>query len=142
MTEKFEKQSNIEGSQERIQEKLELAKQQLKCVYGIDNLTTIEKVRLHMIIKDTLDTIYKEGIWSAIAQWLYDLYGIRPEAIPHEYITKDKTTGEIFRFKGVPEQWTKENELEEAGHKIESFYGIPNDFKEYLRRLREKAHNL
>ncbi|MGA2417845.1 MAG: hypothetical protein ABSF55_01215 [Candidatus Staskawiczbacteria bacterium] len=143
----------------KIQVYIEWTKDRLKRDFGIEELSNIEGVHLRNIIEETMPQAEKEQqliaeekmwrmLWFDVAEeaavrWLYQLYGIHEKDIPKVYILEDKNTGEKFIYqsaeKGDFEK--KREELEDLGHSVWYEIKIPEDFKEYVRRLREKAHH-
>lgn len=95
----------------------ERAKKELKETLGVDDLSTIEALRLRKIVQEVNKQLIDEGeglknptdtgfnpATESVARWLNELYGINHIDIPTE---EGKTT---------------------------------NDFREYLRRIRNRAH--
>lgn len=138
---------------------MEEAKDWMQMNWGVENLSTIEGVRLRHIVEECLkqqkqdEALVGQGklrsdntFWAgeeAPARWLDELYGINIRDIPRVFIIQDRTAGTSKKYeiteKDIAEG--KLRELEEQGHKVDFFMVTPDDFKEYLRRIREKAHN-
>lgn len=143
-----EKQDYIEWAQRRLERNL-----------GIEKLSTIEGVALRNIVEELIPKyieerkLIREGRMSMMnlaeieeeagALWLHREYGINPKDVPSVFIIEDGTTGESFSFEKVEEDLAerKLNELSELGHQCDVFMRVPDDFKEYIRRLREKEHH-
>lgn len=143
-----EKQDYIEWAQNQLTKKL-----------GIEKLSTIEGVALRNIVEELIPKyiedrqLIREGKMSimnlaeieeeAAALWLQKEYGIHSKDVPSVFIVEDDTTGESFSFEKVEEDLAEKkfNELSELGHQCDVFTRVPDDFKEYIRRLREKEHH-
>jgi hypothetical protein len=153
---------------EHVASRLEMCQRYLKKYFGVDNLSMIEGVRLRKIleqciIREDRETrlAYKEEIrrdmvisanLEAISQWFFDLYGFNVLDIPELIVVRDDITGQIFRFVGktrIGELIEKKAELKELGHTFSVDKLIPfsardglctDDLKEYIRRLRARAH--
>jgi len=79
---------------------------------------------------------------EAMVRWFYRTFGIQyNEDIPQVFIIKDDTTGETWKYEKLEEEAVnnKKDEILKKGHKYTENTTIPNDFKEYIRRLREKS---
>ena len=130
--------------------------------WGIDDLTTIEAVHLRNIVEKLLPASeeqfthpekfgfgdYPGGLHFDICeesavQWLFQLYGINQKDVPEVLIIEDLTSGEKYKYERTMRKkgFKKEHELAKQGHEVDHYNEVPEDFKEYLRRLREKAHN-
>lgn len=145
-----------------IQEKqdyIEWAQRQLEKNLGIEKLSTIEGVALRNIVEELIPKYIEdkklicEGKMSimnlaeieeeAAALWLNNEYGVNPKDVPSVFIVEDSVTGESFSFEKVEEDLAEKkfNELSALGHDCNVYSKVPDDFKEYVRRLREKAHH-
>jgi len=137
----------------------EVAKYNLGEWFQVKDLSDIEAVRLRNIAEklvvqseEEIKLVKKKGMsprWmiepeiEVVAQWLYDLYGIQYKDIPHIYMVKNNMTGECYTYEANQEKEAKAKRDElEGGEDYVIFVSpiIPDDFKEYLRRLRENAH--
>ena len=80
---------------------------------------------------------------EAATLWLYDLYGIHPKDIPHTYIVEDENENTNYNFENAlrSDARKKYEELKSEGHNVHFHSKIPDDFKEYIRRLREKTNH-
>jgi hypothetical protein len=118
--------------------------------YGVENLTPIEAVHLKKILREclTFDQPKNKGTLSNFTPWLeagdrllYQLYNINQVDVPTWRAVTDK---EGNRY--VYERWEeakaekKIDELSESKQLRSTKYTVTDDFKEYLRRLRERAH--
>ena len=137
---------------------VESAKDYLHDRFGISNLSTIEKVRLNGIVRECLSQSMREGEArqnenvgptssfnsgeEAAVRWLKELYGISFEQIQRIEIVNDRTSGKLYSFAGLNDDAAKQKveELEKQGHFAFINNVIPDDFKEYVRRLRANAH--
>ncbi len=166
MTEKITPSPPEKSQRESIKERalgfLEPAQEFLLLNLGIDNLSTIEIVRLREFIEECLTQEAQEenwakrgklplyGIWTcfpiideAVTRWLAELYNIDASHIPIVYRIKDSTDEKFFEYQGwqAEEYEKKIKELHQLGHNISFYPTIAKDFKEYLRRLRAKSHH-
>jgi len=137
---------------------VEWAKSQLRIIFGIENLSTIEGVKLRNIIESLMPKYKKESEQvfqgemnesnfaemeeEAATIWLYEVYGVHNNNIPWVNIIEDETTGEKYTFEKLLQEKAneKKKELEGQGHEVWMHSKVPDDFKEYLRRLRDNAH--
>lgn len=143
----------------------ENAKKLLADAYGVENLSNIEAFRLRKLVeqclkqnkqeieledKGRMNSVYGiEPYIEAPARWLWESYGIHDDDIPWEIILTDEDTGKRYKYSGSikkqrdigKEMRKKLDKLEKEGHDCDWESGIPDSFKEYIRRLREKAHN-
>ncbi|KKU49174.1 MAG: hypothetical protein UX68_C0002G0001 [Parcubacteria group bacterium GW2011_GWA2_46_9] len=138
---------------------MEAAKERLYRYFDITDLSTIEAVRLRIIVEESLTKEKRDlkaaknqeiDISSVIdteveaaARWLAELYGILPQDVPYVYILTDHTDGNNeYKFEIAHHQAAekKKKELEKIGHHVFLGSEIPKDFKEYLRRIREQSH--
>ena len=134
----------------------EWAKGELYKHLEVDNLSNIEAFRLRKIVgecikqKEHEDELGKQGRMrgpqmitlspEAARRWLWELYGIHWDDVPTIFLIKDKTTGKTYKYYNRQEEDKKYEELEAQGHDVNSYTRIPGHFKEYIHRLREKAH--
>ena len=143
-----EKQDYIEWAQRQLEKKL-----------GIEKLSTIEGVALRNIVEELIPKyiedrkLIREGKMSIMnlaeieeeagALWLQREYGVHPKDVPSVFIIEDNTTGKSFSFEKVEEDLAEKkfNELSADGHDCFVSSTVPDDFKEYIRRLREKEHH-
>lgn len=137
---------------------VEAVKYRLRRFYGIDKLSNIEAVHLRNIVEELLlrrkneEELVRQKkenpSWllniesEATVLWLIELYGIRPEGIPYTREIKDLTTGEIFKYEEFEEKEIsqKQEELKSEKHDFSDYQVISDEFKEYLGKMREKAH--
>jgi len=133
----------------------------LKYQYGVADLTTIELVRLRKVVEELLkqsieeEKSEQEGSGTeghipnepkeALSRWLFELYGIKSYDVPYEFILEERKTGkEIAHYQEMEKEraWADKKQINaRKGKKVSlSTERIPADFKEYLRRLRAKAH--
>lgn len=150
---------NINGDKNHeIQIYTEWAADKLKITLGVDNLSTIEGVYLRNAVERLMPKIKEEKILAregkmsslnitefedeAAALWLYDMYGIHIKDIPRIYLIDDETENQTYKFERTSrgEAKKKYQELESKGHDVYFRSTIPDDFKEYVHRLRENAH--
>ncbi|MEK7512827.1 MAG: hypothetical protein AAB601_01365 [Patescibacteria group bacterium] len=175
---------------EEIPQTLDRSKHHLHVVFGVDDLSTIEEVRLRDLVGKCLEEYtqsgdaevgeetpadeqrvrtmahFEDSHKEAVMRWLWELYGITPAAIPVFDLVRDKTTHEDIvvtrttfespvaltdtnpsrklqdiRAERANRLLAKEKELRALGHDVEGEDTVvPEDFKEYLGRLREKSH--
>ena len=160
------KENGNESEQTRLW--MEISKLHLKNELDIDNLTTIEGVHLHQITEQVVkeqieqttkrDRLQKEGdtggAWLAnlaaygdlddeiVDRLLLELYGIREEDIPKAYTVYDDSGNKVLET--MNKQAAKEKAAQTAVRGDPCFFidrkKITEDFKEYLRRLRDKSH--
>lgn len=155
-------QATSETREEKaLREQYQHSVETLQMKFDITDLTAIEATHLKRIVKDVLHQHgqiieqYKKGRISnraffntipgeAVARWLYELYGIRPGNVHQNYAIKDITTGEVFQFRErySEEAGDKRHELMGEGHIIGDKWVVTGSFKEYLRRVRERAREL
>ncbi|MGD0577093.1 MAG: hypothetical protein ABSA74_03405 [Candidatus Staskawiczbacteria bacterium] len=147
-----------ETERERIFRYTEWARNFLKKNFGVEDLSNIEGVSLRNVVEKLLPKIdeermlVQEGKMSAIqfaeieeeaaALWLYEDYGIHPEAIPMVFIVEDETDGKKYQFEKIMEKEAREkySELDKQGHNVYLLHRVPDDFKNYLKKIREDAH--
>jgi hypothetical protein len=138
----------------------EWSKSRLERDFGISDLSNIEGTHLRNIIETLMPKIEEErklvlrGKMSAMnlaeieeeapALWLYNLYGIHPKDIPHIFAVNDDTTGKTQTFETTMEDKARElaADLEAQGHRVYTTLKIPQDFKDYLKHIRQEAHKL
>lgn len=78
---------------------------------------------------------------EAAGRWLIELYGIAPDDVYYNAELEDLTTHELYGpYLRLDETRQKNAEIISQGHTPELRYTITPEFKEYLRRLREKSH--
>ena len=151
----------VEGTDDTAKKVLlytEWSKMHLERYLDIKDLTNIEAVHLRNTVEQLLPKLEEERKLvaqekmsamnlaeieeEAPALWLYNLYGIHPKDIPHIYVIEDETTGQKYTFEKTMEQQAREKnqELSDAGHSTYMFLTIPQDFKDYLKKLREESH--
>lgn len=139
----------------RVVAYLYFAKERLAEWLDIDDLSHLEELQLRRWVERCMDNEESQRqeprrrehvvdiTMEASAQWLLDCYGIQNNDIPVLYHVKDATAGKYYRFHESEQslaQQKKEN-LIKKGHQVESWDEIPDDFKVYIRRLRDKSHH-
>ncbi len=145
-----------------VQKQLELAKRDMFQAWGIENLTTIEGVHLRHIAEDCVkqyaeeDILQKEGKFEdahanriqlpkeIMLRWLHELYGISENElnIHHSKMVwnmEDNTEYEFDRDDRVGPKKKIEELSAKGQHSIAQLAPTSSEFKEYIRRLREKA---
>ena len=145
--------------QMEIRAYLESAKSRLSRMFGVDNLRIIEASHLRRIVEEIMPQWKKEEEltiqgemqpdWlfdmevEAAALWLYRLYGIHNNDVPVVYAIRDEDDQKTYIYQKTQKEESrrKEEELKRQGHKTSWGISVPDDFKEYIRRLRENAHN-
>jgi hypothetical protein len=153
-------QEGVEKAEEReeVVEQVNFAKEQLKIIFGIEDLSNIELFRLEEAVNECI-VLKEEQLkmfdnkeipaskvidveYEAIARWLLRLYGIKWSDVPHNFEVTDKNTGEVFRYENSQEleYLKKRKEISSLGHARIWGSFVPEDFKEYLRRKREDSH--
>jgi hypothetical protein len=136
----------------------EWAKTYLERNFGVTDLSDIEGVHLRNTVEQLLPKVEQEqkmvleGKMEAMnfaemeeeapALWLYNLYGIHPKDIPHVFVVKDDTTGQAQTFEITMEDRARElaADLQAQGHRAYIMQKIPQDFKDYLKHIRQEAH--
>ena len=145
-----------------VKKQLEAAKEYMHAGWGVEDLTTIENFHLRHITEDCVkqygeeEVLQKQGKFEhasanriqlpqeIVLRWLYELYGIsKNELIIHQssvvWDMEDNTMHELDRDDYVGPK-KKIKELEAKGkHSIGQLSPVSSEFKEYIRRLREKA---
>lgn len=132
------------------------ATRRLEQFYGVDNLTTIEAVRLREIIKEVLrdereyvqnveedageNPLFGQNMFSvdeeAVARWIHDLYGYRAEDIPSSYVIDG-----YINCKNGNEADKKLEEMRQKGQTAITLKAFPTEeFKIYFKKVREEAH--
>jgi hypothetical protein len=132
--------------------------------WGIDDLTNIEAVHLRNIVEDLLPkfeeqrkllpegkldfgdyggALHFDMCEEAAVQWLFKLYGINRKDIPEIFIVEDLTTGERYSFEKTmrKEGFVKETELRNQNHEVDHYEVVSDDFREYIKKIRGKAHH-
>lgn len=115
--------------------------------WGADNLSNIENIRLKTIVRECFSEQGRDfdiGT-EAAARWLFESYGINEQDIPNIYVIKDFASDRVLDTYPIDMRdlaKRKEKELNKQGCNVYCDIIIPSDFKEYLKRLREKAHLL
>jgi len=145
---------------EKVNLYAEWAKTYLERYFGVTDLSNIEAVHLRNTIEELLPKVEEErrlvleGKMQAMnlakmeeeapALWLYNLYGIHPKDIPHVFVVEDDTTDKTYTFEKTMESQARQKlaELEQSGHMAYIEQKIPQDFKDYLKKVREEAHKL
>ncbi|MFA6383371.1 MAG: hypothetical protein WCX17_03025 [Parcubacteria group bacterium] len=131
----------------RIQRHMKRAEKLLKIELDIDNLSDIEKRWLRAGIEETLRD-EKDGIkvknceTESIFRWLSNLYLIKYDDIPEEYVIENVDTGEETRFKSVDLDQAKRTvkELKEKGARVVLYSQVPRKFKDKLSIRRQNEH--
>lgn len=136
----------------------EWARAYLERYFGVNDLSDIEGVHLRNTVEQLLPKVEQEremvleGKMEAMnfaemeeeapALWLYNLYGIHPKDIPHVLIVEDDTTGQTQTFEMTMKDRARELEadLQAQGHRAYIIKKIPQDFKDYLKHIRQEAH--
>jgi hypothetical protein len=132
----------------------------LKTKFGVKNFTTIEGVHLRHIVEEMIRRTHNElqlayagemrsehiidPSVEAVFAWISRLYGIRYADIPIEASIKDKRTGEVTKYttygQFLADRNHKMNKIVNNGDAPEVEMTVTDDFKEYLKRIRRKAH--
>ena len=139
---------------------MEWTKKRLKDELCIDGLSVFETLELRHVVESLLPkyerekTLVDKHEMSALelgeietesaALWLYDQYGIHPKDVPHIYIVEDVTTKEKFVFQQTMKKEAEKKRadiIKATGHYARILNRVPDDFKEYLRRTRIRAHH-
>lgn len=124
----------------------------LKERYGVDDLSTIESVRLRDIAKEVLkdglkylqsvqdDEITGRSMFDlsdeTIARWLFYLYGYKLSDIPSTYIVDG-----YHECENIFEVDSKIEELKRKGKKEFTIEAFPTEeFKHYFKKVREESH--
>ncbi len=143
---------------ERLLRDIAEVKKVMQEIYGIDNLSDIEGVRLREIVQrveQELDESRSEeaGKFSngkeidltadVISTWLLELYEININDVKWRTTLTDAKTGEV-KYKNLSnseyEKKRDELALSTRAYGVES--KVDEEYKEYLRKVREEAHLL
>lgn len=137
----------------------EWAKKFLERTLGISDLSALEGVHLRNTVETLLPKLknerqlVNEGEMShmhlaemeeeAAALWLYNVYGIHQKDIPWVHIIEDLTTGKKYKYEKTETDiiGRKVDELMAKGHELDDEVKVPDDFKEHLKKIREKFHH-
>jgi len=146
------------GEREKVGIYTEWARAYLERNFGVTDLSDIEGVHLRNTVEQLLPKVEQEqkmvleGKMGAMnfaemeeeapALWLYNLYGIHPKDIPHVFAVNDDTAGKTQTFEKTMEDQARQMmaDLEAQGHKVYITQKIPQDFKDYLKHIRQEAH--
>jgi len=136
----------------------ENTKELLRRDYDIDNFSNIEAIRLRKIVGEFLEQ-ERAGVklkekgeiqsgsmieteHESIAKWFLDMYGINVRDIPKVFFIIDYTNRKAYDYQSDEKDKAvnKMEDLRKQGYAASIYSKVPDDFKEYLRRLREGAH--
>lgn len=119
--------------------------------WGVDDLSNLEDYQLKKITKEVVEQYGKEkqeGIGrlmnpeqEAAYRWLWELYDIDRVNVPQNLVFVDEDAGiEKVFYPSEKELYPQEVDQAEEWAGLKHGHETPAEFKEYLRRLREKAH--
>lgn len=147
---------------QEAQKQLEIARRAMEDMWGIEDLTNIESFHLRHITEDCVkqyveeEALQKEGKlkdpsanrihlpYEITLRWLYELYSISKNEL-NIHTSKviwslvDNSKYEFDRDDDVGPQKKIEELRAKGQHSIGELKPVSLEFKEYIRRLREKA---
>ena len=165
MTEKIStaSQGHEDPFKKEIQKQLEIAKKGMSRGWGIEELTNIELFHLRKITEDCVkqwaeeEVLQREGkfkdAWrnriqlphEIMLRWLHELYGISKNELDiHSSNVVWDMDGNIMHEFDQEDDMGPEKKFEElkakGHHNVGHLFVPSSQFKEYIRRLRHKAH--
>lgn len=159
----MEKIEEINPFKQEVIKKMNAVLAYMKNEWNVDNLSTLEGVELRHLVEDAVQATIENDIRgdgdelkynednneNGIAnKWLLSLYGIAKFQVGQFMAganAVDTTDKKIYRFPlgDIKSAIKKVKEIGEQKHNGQFHYGPGSEeFVEYLRRIREKAHTL